>query len=393
VHSSSDTAPGFDDFIPAPQLEHVVASSCELYDPAVHIWHVALTVPRLFVRYPRRHLQSDGWLLPIRDLEFVWHATHTLAVVAATAGEYVLFPQSVHTCGPSAVLYVPGTHAVHVWPFAPVYPALHWQSVASSLPAGAFEFKGQLKQLDVTCASVVEYSFAAQSVHVPTPTVVLYFPATHASQISPSVAPEYPALQMQPVFSVVGLNENVLAGHGTQLLSAVAAGSTRYLPATQLMHGVFSSDCLYVPAGQALHPTPGTTLHAVASGIAYRLSSVDTVCISLSVRCMSQIRTCARSQSLSCPARQLMHRFLIRSLCMLSILACAVAPGHSFGSPSDLVLVPLPTPSTSTLDNVTPPFLLHITNQLELVPTFSSNVFCTAASISSPCASNLFFDA
>jgi hypothetical protein len=57
--------------------------------------------------------------------------------------------------------------------FGPVYPALHWQSVASSLPAGAFEFKGQLKQLDVTCASVVEYSFAPQLVHVPMPVFTL----------------------------------------------------------------------------------------------------------------------------------------------------------------------------------------------------------------------------
>jgi hypothetical protein len=104
-------------------------------------------------------------------------------------------------------------------------------------------------------------------VHVPTPTVVLYFPAAHASQSIPSVAPEYPALHEQLVLSVLGLKENVLAGHWMQLVSAVAAGKTRYLPATQLMHGVFSSDTLYVPAGQALHPSPGVTLQAAASGI------------------------------------------------------------------------------------------------------------------------------
>jgi hypothetical protein len=173
THVSSETAPGVDDIIPAPQLEHVVASSCALYDPAVHIWHVALTVPRLFVRNPLRHLQSDGCVLPLSDLEFVWHGTHTLADVAATAGEYVLLPHSVHACGPGAVLNVPGTHAVHGWPFAPVYPALHWQSLAWSLPGGAAEFEGQLKQLDVTCATVVEYSFAPQFVHVPGPVFTL----------------------------------------------------------------------------------------------------------------------------------------------------------------------------------------------------------------------------
>jgi hypothetical protein len=54
VHCSCDTAPGVDDLNPAPHLEHVVASSCELYDPALHIWHVALVAPRLLVRKPNR---------------------------------------------------------------------------------------------------------------------------------------------------------------------------------------------------------------------------------------------------------------------------------------------------------------------------------------------------
>jgi hypothetical protein len=85
------------------------------------------------------------------DTHPIGHGTHTLADVAATAGEYVLLPQSVHACGPGAVLYVPCTHVTHGCPFAPVYPALHWQSLASLLPAGAAEFKGQIEHVDVTC--------------------------------------------------------------------------------------------------------------------------------------------------------------------------------------------------------------------------------------------------
>jgi hypothetical protein len=54
VHCSAAVAPGVDDLYPAPHLEHVVASSCELYDPALHISHVAFGAPRLFVRYPLR---------------------------------------------------------------------------------------------------------------------------------------------------------------------------------------------------------------------------------------------------------------------------------------------------------------------------------------------------
>jgi hypothetical protein len=69
---------------------------------------------------------------------------------AAPLRENVLLPHSMHLSGPSVVLYVPGTHAMHAWPFAPVYPALHWQSVASSLPARAFEFNGQLEHVGTT---------------------------------------------------------------------------------------------------------------------------------------------------------------------------------------------------------------------------------------------------
>jgi hypothetical protein len=85
---------------------------------------------------------------------------------------------------------------------------------------------------------------------------------------TPSVPAKYPALQEQFLAIVLGLKENVFAGHAWHWLSAVAAGCSRYLPATQLMHGVFSSDDLYVPAGQALQPSPGCTLHSALSGIA-----------------------------------------------------------------------------------------------------------------------------
>ena len=112
-------------------------------------------------------------MLPISEVELLWHAAHTLLDVAATADEYVLFPHNVHVLGPTAGLYVPCTHDRHGCPFAPVYPALHWQSLASLLPAGAWELNGQLEHAETTCATVVEYSFTAQFVHVPMPTLVL----------------------------------------------------------------------------------------------------------------------------------------------------------------------------------------------------------------------------
>jgi hypothetical protein len=195
-------------------------------------------------------------VLPIRDVEFAWHDRHTLLEDAATSDEYVLFPHSVHASGPTVGLYVPCSHPRQTAPFAPVYPALHWQSLASSLPAGAWELNGQLEHVDSTCATVVEYSFASQFVQLPMPGSVLYVPATHATHRTPFSAPEYPALHRQSVNCMLRISENVFAGHSRQSVGTVAAGKTRYLPATQFMHSASSSESLYVPAGQASQPIP-----------------------------------------------------------------------------------------------------------------------------------------
>ena len=161
-----------------------------MYVPALHIWHVAFPEPRRLVRYPLKQWQSDCRVLPLLEVELPWHAAHTLLAFAATAEEKVLFPHNVHACSPTAILYVPCTHARHCCPFAPVYPTLHWQVFSVELPAGACEFGGQLVQVDVTCATAAEYWSAGQSVHEPMPTAVLNFPAGHAVHICPSATPE-----------------------------------------------------------------------------------------------------------------------------------------------------------------------------------------------------------
>jgi hypothetical protein len=283
VHCSDDTAPGVDDLNPAPHLEHVVAPSCELYDPALQIWHVAFGAPRWFVRNPLRQWQSDCRVLPISDVELPWHAKHTLLDVAASTDEYVLFPHRVQVLGPTVGLYVPSTHEVHTAPFAPVYPALHRQSLASSLPAGACAKDGQLEHVETTCATVPEYSFAAQSVHVPMPTAVLYFPAPHAAHATPFAAPEYPALHWQSVWSALPGNANVLAGQSMHRLSPIAPVPVRYLPAMQFTQALPPNKLLYLPAGHATHPTPGNTSHTVLKGV-YFCSSRETLCISMSFR-------------------------------------------------------------------------------------------------------------
>jgi hypothetical protein len=150
---------------------------------------------------------------------------------------------------------------------------------------------------------------------------------------------------------------------------------------------------LYVPGAHALQPIPGVTVHAVADGIAYRRSSSDTVCISLSVRCVSQMSSCAKSQSLVWPTLQFMHICLVRLYSIASICSCRVSPVHSDTLPSDRVLVPLATPSTSTLNGTTPPFLLHMTSQLLVVPTLSSSVFETGVAITVPVELYIVLDA
>jgi len=250
-HCSDDTAPGVEDWYPAPHLEHVVALSCALYDPAEHSSHVSFAVPRFLVRNPTRQWQSDCRVLPMSDVALPWHAVHTSLDVAASAEEYVLFPHKVHALGPISVLYVPCTHPRHTSPSAPVYPALHRQSIASSLPSGDWENEGQLVHVETTCATVVEYSFKTQFTHVPMPTPVLYVPAMHATHSTPSSAPEYPALQEQFVRFVLASNENVFAGQSRHMLSDVAAVSVPYLPAAQSVHASLPRSGLYVPGGHA----------------------------------------------------------------------------------------------------------------------------------------------
>ena len=48
--------------------------------------------------------------------------------------------QSLQTADPVNVLYLPATHALHVPPSAPEYPALQVQLIKDELPTGAFAF-------------------------------------------------------------------------------------------------------------------------------------------------------------------------------------------------------------------------------------------------------------
>jgi hypothetical protein len=56
------------------------------------------------------------------------------------AGEFASAGQDVQEAEPEAALYLAASHAEHVPPFGPVYPALHTQLLEEVLPEGEYEF-------------------------------------------------------------------------------------------------------------------------------------------------------------------------------------------------------------------------------------------------------------
>ena len=120
---------------------------------------------------PALHSQSPGLVLPA-------------SAVPESSGH------EVHASSPRASLYSPTSHALHVsagaW-MSPVYPALHSQSVTSSLPAPAVD------------------ESAGQGVHSSSPTVALYVSASQASHVSAGavIVPVNPASHKQAVTAVL----------------------------------------------------------------------------------------------------------------------------------------------------------------------------------------------
>ena len=68
------------------------------------------------------------------------------------AGDMELAGHAVHAPAPGESLCVPASHAVHVPPLGPVYPALHVQSSRASLPA-------------CTCAQMRAHTFTNADTH------------------------------------------------------------------------------------------------------------------------------------------------------------------------------------------------------------------------------------
>jgi hypothetical protein len=145
-----------------------------LYLPATH----ATQSPLLPV-YPALQRQSAIVVIPGRSVQlFAGQLWHVADRDAAVSPEYLPISQFVHVADPVAVLYCPGTHAVHSCPSSPVYPVLHVHDNNLSLPSADPVFVGHVVHTasDVA-ATVVEYLFRPQLAHVSGPGITLYLPA------------------------------------------------------------------------------------------------------------------------------------------------------------------------------------------------------------------------
>ena len=171
-------------------------------------------------------------VLAAAELESAGHTTQVSFTVAATADEYVPTPQSVHAALSLVGLYVPGTHAEHPPPSAPVNPALHTQAVMAQLELGEFEFAVQATHTAILLApSVTEYVPETQLVQDSLPTMGLYvpraqyvhapvgpvLPAAHPNtEQTPPSATAYPSLQIQTLLDAVEFEFSGQPVHATE---------------------------------------------------------------------------------------------------------------------------------------------------------------------------------
>jgi len=142
--------------------------------------------------------------------------------------------------------YVPAAHATHEPPLGPLYPSLHVQLSAETLPAGESWFEsGQLVHTD---DPVLAAYFAVSHVsHVADPDFFLNVPKPQGSQGPPS-APVYPGSHVQSVMAVDPLGALEFAGQVKQSDAAVPPVVLRYVPAAHLAHGALPAMSLYVPS-------------------------------------------------------------------------------------------------------------------------------------------------
>ena len=121
------------------------------------------------------HFPPSTSVEPVFDVvTLLWHKAHTQESELVLPGEeLVLEGQVAQAADPDVALYFPASQTVHPSPPSrPVYPLLHAQWAAASLPAA-------------------EYECAGQSLQAADPDVALYFPTLHGKH-GPPAAPWWP---------------------------------------------------------------------------------------------------------------------------------------------------------------------------------------------------------
>ena len=144
--------------------------------------------------YPAMHVQFQTDVEPPADTLV---GTHARQAVNPTPSAYVFSGQPSHAHEPETALYLPGTHAVHGSPFAPVNPALHEQFVTATL-AGA------------------ENEYAGHVVHAHAPLTFLYLPTSHSTH-GPPPGPVYPTLHAQSTMRPRAAGAAEFAGHTSHI--------------------------------------------------------------------------------------------------------------------------------------------------------------------------------
>jgi hypothetical protein len=158
------------------------------------------------------HLQSVNSSLPSEDVIAKGHGVQVDALVALNEPvaqvkhvstdvaliDALNFPaaHSVHATDPTVALNVPTVHAVQSVGLVPLNPAMHLQSVNSSLPDADIVLKGHVKQALTAVRPVISlYVPDAHCVHAPVPFPTLYVPAVHAIHSGLSSANVCPCIQ------------------------------------------------------------------------------------------------------------------------------------------------------------------------------------------------------
>jgi len=109
-HVEAVVAPANVEYVPFSQLVHVSDPGAFLYVPAVH----SVQEPPSDPLAPALHLHAAMLVLEAFAYEFDGQALHVVSVVAPSTPEYVLSVQSLQRAFPVSILYLPGTHIVHV---------------------------------------------------------------------------------------------------------------------------------------------------------------------------------------------------------------------------------------------------------------------------------------